>query len=73
MVISAATVWSAAPQHFVLDPQAVWRVVIFAGPGAVIGAIIARWLALRMGTLQLKRFFGVWLILIGLAELVPTL
>jgi uncharacterized membrane protein YfcA len=72
VVISALTVWSAAPQHFLLQPQAVWEVIGFAGPGAVIGAVIARWLALRMGTLYLKRFFGVWLILIGVAELLAT-
>ena len=73
VVISAATVWSAAPQHFLIDPRAAWGVVVFAGPGAVLGAIIARRLALRMGTLYLKRFFGIWLILIGMAEFAPTL
>jgi uncharacterized membrane protein YfcA len=73
VVLSALTVWSAAPQHFLLDPRGVWSVILFAGPGAVVGAVIARRLALRMGALYLKRLFGVWLILIGVAELFPAL
>ena len=28
VVISAATVWSAAPQHFLIDPRAAWGVVV---------------------------------------------
>ena len=43
---------------------------LFAGPGAVLGAIIARRLAVYLGALRLKRFFGGWLILIGASELI---
>ena len=68
VVLSALTVWSAAPIHLVDHSEAVWPIVLSAGPGAVAGAVIARTLALRLGGLRLKRFFGFWLLLIGLAE-----
>jgi uncharacterized membrane protein YfcA len=68
VVLSALTVWSAAPAQLVLGNDAAWPVILAAGPGAIVGALLARRLALAMNTLQLKRFFGVWLLLIGLAE-----
>ncbi len=71
VVVSALTVWSAAPVHLGASSAAQWPVVFLAGPGAVIGAIIARALALKLGALRLKRFFGFWLVVIGIAELLP--
>lgn len=68
VVLSALTVWSAAPIHLDEGGDAVWSVVLSAGPGAVAGALVARGLALRLGGLRLKRFFGCWLLVIGLAE-----
>ncbi|MEE4279121.1 MAG: sulfite exporter TauE/SafE family protein [Halieaceae bacterium] len=73
VVVSALTVWSAAPIHlFGGSSQTVWAIALWAGPGAVGGALIARALALRLGALRLKRFFGGWLVLIGLAEFFRT-
>jgi uncharacterized membrane protein YfcA len=69
VVLSAVTVWSASPQHFGTSGQVAWSVVLLAGPGAVVGALCARALALRLGALRLKRWFGIWLVFIGLAEL----
>jgi uncharacterized membrane protein YfcA len=69
VVLSALSVWSAAPAQLVMGDTAVWPVILAAGPGAIVGAVLARRLALAMNTLQLKRFFGVWLLLMGLAEL----
>lgn len=71
VALSAITVWSAVPEHLLADGQAVWPVIAFAGPGAIIGAVIARTLALKLGANRLKRFFGFWLLLIGAAELLP--
>ena len=42
VVLSALTVWSAAPIHLGDGGRAVWPVVLSAGPGAVVGAVIAR-------------------------------
>ena len=69
VVISAITVWSAAPEHLVWGDQALWQIIVFAGPGAIIGGLIARPLVQRLGARRLKAFFGCWLVLIGAAEL----
>lgn len=67
VVVTAATVWSAAPQHFLLNQDLNWQVLAFAGPGAVIGGITARRLVGMLSARRLKIFFGVWVLIIGLA------
>lgn len=69
VVISALTVWSAAPQHMLLAPAVYWEVVLFAAPGAIIGALVARYLVLWLGARRLKLLFGSWLLVIGFTEL----
>ncbi|GLP95012.1 sulfite exporter TauE/SafE family protein [Paraferrimonas sedimenticola] len=69
VVISALTVWSGLPQHAWLKPQVYWQVVLFAGPGAIFGAILARKLATRLPVRQLKLFFGLWVLIMGAASL----
>ena len=69
VIITAISVWSVFIEHAFLTPEISWAVVIFAGPGAVVGAVLARMLAVHLGALRLKRFFGAWLIIIGLSEL----
>jgi uncharacterized membrane protein YfcA len=71
VVVSALTVWSAAPEQLINGQQAVWEVILWAGPGALIGALLARHLVLRMGAQRLKLFFGSWLLVIGVVEFVP--
>ncbi len=69
VVVSAVTIWSGSPVHvFAADSEAVWRVALWAGPGAIIGALVARALALKLSAIRLKRFFGVWLLVIGVVE-----
>lgn len=70
VIVSAVTVWGAMPQHQLIDPQIDWRIVIFAGPGAVIGGIFARTLVTHLSAHKLKVFFAVWLVVLGLVELV---
>lgn len=67
VVVTAATVWSAAPQHFIFNSDLNWQVLAFAGPGAVIGGVLARKLVGMLSARRLKIFFGVWVLLIGLA------
>ena len=69
VVVSAITVWAALPQHLLRNPSIYWEVVLFAGPGAVVGGIIARRLVLWLGARRLKFFFGFWLLVIGATEL----
>ncbi|NND00317.1 MAG: sulfite exporter TauE/SafE family protein [Gammaproteobacteria bacterium] len=68
VAISALTVWSAALQHFWIDPHVNWQVVIFAGPGAVVGGVLARTLVGYMSARRLKIFFGIWLLIVGFAS-----
>ena len=49
VVISALTVWSAAPQQLFAGDQAQWQIILLAGPGAIIGGLIARPLVQRHG------------------------
>jgi len=43
---------------------------MFAGPGAIIGAVIARKLATRLPVMQLKLFFAGRVFFVGCLELV---
>lgn len=68
VVVSALTVWSAAPQHFYIAPNVYWQVILFAGPGAVLGGIFAKTLALWMSPRTLKIFFSLWVLMMGLSS-----
>jgi uncharacterized membrane protein YfcA len=68
VVISAITVWSATLQHFWFNSDANWQVIAFAGPGAIVGGILARNLVGHFSARRLKIFFGTWLLIIGLAS-----
>lgn len=71
VIVSAISVWAATPEQLFFNQQVNWQIIVFAGPGAIAGGLIARKLVLRLGTKRLKLFFGAWLLLIGLAEFVP--
>jgi uncharacterized membrane protein YfcA len=65
VVVSAFTVWAAIWQHTLIEFNVVWPVVVFAGPGAVIGGISAKYLVGYLSARKLKLFFAFWLIVIG--------
>lgn len=70
VVVSAITVWAASPIH--LNPaesDANFYLVLFAGPGAIIGGILARKLALYLPVPKLKLFFAIWIVLTGITML----
>jgi uncharacterized membrane protein YfcA len=62
VVVSAITVWFAIGQ---VKEDAYWQVVIFAGPGAVLGGIFAKTLVTHMSATRLKLFFSIWLLITG--------
>lgn len=66
VVVSAITVWSAIWQHTFINNEVYWQVVLFAGPGAIIGGIFAKTLVSYMSATRLKLFFAFWLFLIGI-------
>lgn len=68
VIVSALTVWSAAPQHFIREPNAYWQVIVFAGPGAILGGIFAKTLVTWLSARKLKVFFGCWVLIMGIAS-----
>ncbi len=67
VMVSAATVWPG----MMLSPAGsiAWPLVLLAGPGAILGAWLARHLASALPALALKRFFAAWILLTGLLTL----
>jgi len=62
VVVSAISVWVAIGQ---VHQAIYWQVLLFAGPGAVLGGIFAKTLVTHMSATRLKLFFAVWLLITG--------
>ena len=69
VILSAITVWSALPYHAFLSEAIVWQVVMFAGAGAIIGGMIAKYVVLAFSVQRLKLFFGMWVLILGVSSL----
>lgn len=68
VIVSAASVWSGVGYHL-QQGNIYWDILVFAGPAALVGAILARMLATRLPVIQLKLFFACWVLIVGLFEL----
>jgi len=66
VIVSAFTVWAAIWQHTLIQFEVYWQVVLFAGPGAVLGGVFAKTLVTHLSATKLKLFFAFWLLIIGL-------
>ena len=62
VVVSAIAVWCAISQ-VILDIY--WQVVVFAGPGAVLGGVFAKTVVTHLSATRLKLFFALWLLISG--------
>ena len=69
VILSALTVWAGIGFHLAADTIH-YQILMFAGPGAVFGAIIAKLIATRLPVMQLKLFFAGWVLLVGVIELI---
>lgn len=69
VTVSAATVWLALPYYLIVGNHIDYRVLLFAGPAALIGGFIARHLALAISALRLKIALSLWIILSGMVYL----
>jgi len=67
VLVSAVTVWSAIPEHTLVNFNVYWQVAVFAGPGAILGGILAKTLVGYFSVTKLKLFFASWLLIIGAA------
>lgn len=69
VILSAFTVWSALPYHAFVSEAVVWQVVLFAGVGAIVGGMIAKYVVLAFSVQRLKLFFGMWVLILGITSL----
>lgn len=69
VILSAFTVWGAVIYHVLVTQAVVWDVVIFAGAGAIIGCMLAKYVVLAFSPQKLKLFFGTWVLLLGVSGL----
>lgn len=69
VIISAVTVWGAIVHAAVVTEAVNWFVVLFAGAGAVIGGRLARYVVLFFSPRQVKLFFAIWVLLLGILSI----
>jgi len=62
VVVSAISVWAAIGQ---VQQDIYWQVLVFAGPGAVLGGVLAKTLVTHLSATRLKLFFSLWLLITG--------
>ena len=62
VIVSAISVWVAIAQ---VNSDVYWQVLLFAGPGAVLGGIFAKTLVTHLSATKLKLFFSCWLLISG--------
>ncbi|WP_082897188.1 sulfite exporter TauE/SafE family protein [Thalassotalea crassostreae] len=65
VIVSALSVMSGIA-YFINESLININVLLFAAPGAIIGALLARYIALWLGPQKLKLFLGSWILLVGL-------
>lgn len=69
VILSAFTVWSALPFHAFITQAVHWEVILFAGIGAILGGMVAKYVVLAFSVARLKLFFGVWVLVLGITSL----
>lgn len=69
VMLSAFTVWAGIIYHVFISQAVYWPIVLFAGPGAIIGGIVAKRLVLYFSARNLKLFFAAWILIMGLSTL----
>lgn len=65
--VSAVSVWVGVQQYLWLQPTIDFKVLMFAGPAALVGGTVAKHVATFFSAVQLKLFIAVWILLSALA------
>lgn len=65
VIVSCLTVWAGLP-YFLSGTAIHVDILMFAIPGAVVGAFLARFIAQALGAKPLKLFLGSWILFVGL-------
>lgn len=63
--VSAVTVWAGISYHVFVDANIRWDILVFAGPAALVGGVLARYLANFLGPLRLKLFMAFWILMVA--------
>ena len=69
VILSAISVWGGVLYHAFISGGIYWPVVMFAGIGAVMGGIVAKYLTLFFSPAKLKIFFAGWILILGVGSL----
>jgi len=69
VIISAFSVWSGVVYHAVVSQAIYAQVVTFAGLGAILGGLIAKYVVLAFSPIRLKVFFASWVMILGISGL----
>lgn len=65
VIVSCLTVWAGLP-YFLSGSAVDIDILMFAIPGAIVGAFMARFIAQAIGAKPLKFFLGSWIFFVGL-------
>ncbi|WNC71893.1 sulfite exporter TauE/SafE family protein [Thalassotalea psychrophila] len=69
VIVSSLSVLSGIP-YFINEQLINLEVLLFAAPGAIIGALVARFIAQALGPQKLKLFLGSWILFVGVIGLI---
>lgn len=69
VILSAFSVWAGVLFHLFVSMLVYWDIVFFAGAGAIIGGMLAKYLVLYFSSTHLKIFFACWILLLGVTSL----
>ncbi|GGA73672.1 hypothetical protein GCM10011369_14310 [Neiella marina] len=72
VMVSAISVWTAIPHHIYSTQAISWQVVLFAGPSAILGGIIARSIVEYLSPKVVKLIFSGWVLLTGLCIIIAA-
>ena len=69
VMLSAMSVWGGIIYYIFINPFIIVPIACFAGVGAIIGGSVAKHLVLWLNPYQVKVFFAVWVMLMGIVNL----
>ncbi|MDT0594768.1 sulfite exporter TauE/SafE family protein [Aestuariibacter sp. P117] len=69
VMVSAFSVQAAIFYHILISNAVYWQIVAFAGAGAIIGGMLAKYVVLYFSPAKLKVFFASWVLVMGIAGL----
>ena len=68
VMLSAMSVWGGIFYYIFVNPMVLIPIACFAGVGAIIGGSVAKYLVLWLNPYQVKVFFAVWVMFMGVCR-----